>query len=232
LSLWSTLHDGDLTAIESDLLARTLTLRFDVGYVRDFHNVSEESLFVVTVKGVQSVRSFSSVPWPGGCSIPSGTPYEQQEAIVAEYHSKWREESLSWADFERLSSSGLEVSSAELGQGPDGVALRLGLLVGGDNYVEAYVRGEEITFSVGNAKSHHKSSLSWARRTGKRVRKGGTECDVLVRGRVTANEVLCWSFAVSRRGRLAARDPARSKFPHCPQSNRDRLLLRLFLRIE
>ena len=149
LSLWSTLHDGDLTAIESDLLARSLTLRFDVGYVRDFHNLPEETKFVVIVSGVQSVRSFSGVPWPGGCSIPAETPYEQQEAIVAEYQSKWREESLSWADFEQLTNDGLEVSSAMLGQGTDGVALCIGLLVGGDSYVEAYIRGEEIAFSIG-----------------------------------------------------------------------------------
>lgn len=79
LSLWSTLHDGDLAAIESDLLARTLTLRFDIGYVRDFHKLSEETRFVVIISGVQSVRSFSSVPWPGACSIPRGTSYEQQQ---------------------------------------------------------------------------------------------------------------------------------------------------------
>jgi hypothetical protein len=149
LSLWSTLHDGDLAAIESDLLARTLTLRFDVGYVRDFHKFSEETRFVVVVSGVQSVRSFSGVPWPGGCSIPTGPSCEQQQAVVAEYQSKWREESLSWADFERLTNNGLEVSSATLARRSDGVALRLGLFVGGDSYVEAYVRGTEITFSVG-----------------------------------------------------------------------------------
>jgi hypothetical protein len=149
LSLWSTLHDGDLAAIESDLLARTLTLRFDVGYVRDFHKLSEETRFGVIVSGVQSVRSFSSVPWPGGCSIPSGTSYEQQQAITAEYQSKWREESLSWAEFERLSESGLEVSSATLARRSDGAALRLGLLVGGDSYVNAYVRGDAISFWIG-----------------------------------------------------------------------------------
>ena len=67
-SLWSTLHDGDLTAIESDRMARTLSLQFDVGYVREFHNLSEDTRFVIVVSGVQSVLSFSSVPWPGGCS--------------------------------------------------------------------------------------------------------------------------------------------------------------------
>ena len=148
-SLWSTLHDGDLTAIESDLMARTLLLRFDVGYVRDFHNLSEDTRFVIVVSEVQSVRSFCGVPWPGGCAIPAGTPYEQQQALVAAYQSKWREESLSWADFERLIGNDLEVSSATLGQGSNGVALRLGLLVGGDSYAEAFVRGEKITFSIG-----------------------------------------------------------------------------------
>ncbi len=148
-SLWSTLHDGDLTAIESDLMARTLSLRFDVGYVRDFHNLSVDTRFVIVVGGVKSVRSFSSVPWPGGCSIPAGIPAGQQQALVADYQSKWREESLSWADFERLTENGLELSSAVLTQGSESIALRLGLLVGGDSYAEALIRGEGITFSIG-----------------------------------------------------------------------------------
>ncbi|MGD0347750.1 MAG: hypothetical protein ABSA85_13395 [Terracidiphilus sp.] len=149
LSLWSTLHDGDLIAIESDLLARTLTLRFDVGYVRSYRKLIDETRFVVAVGGVQSVRALSSTPWPGGCQIPDGTPCEQQQTIVAEYQSKWREESLSWAEFERLISKGLEVSSATLGQGLGGVVLRMGLLVGGGSYVETYIRGEDVAFSIG-----------------------------------------------------------------------------------
>lgn len=148
-SLRSTLHDGDLVAIDSDLLARTLTLRFDVGYVRDFHNLSEGTQFTVRVSGVTSVRSFGGVPWPGGCSIPAEMPYEQRQAIVAEYQNKWREESLSWAEFEVLTKTGLEVSSATLAQRADGIALRLGFLVGGDSCVEAYIRGEDVAFSIG-----------------------------------------------------------------------------------
>jgi hypothetical protein len=150
LNLGITLHDGDLIEIESDLLARTLNLRFDVGYVKEFHHFPEETRFMISIGGVQSVRSSTSVPWPGGCTIPAGTPHEQQQAIVAEYHRKWREESLSWADFERLIVKGFMVLNATLGQTPGGIALRLGLLVGPDSYVEAYVRGNEITFSIGN----------------------------------------------------------------------------------
>jgi hypothetical protein len=149
LSLWCTLHDGDLTSIDSDLLARTLTLRFDVGYVRDFHNLSEETVFTVNVGGVASVRSCGSVPWPGGCSIPAETPIAQQEAIVAEYQNKWREESLSWAEFEQLTKIGLEVSSATLAQRADGIALHFGFLVNDGSYVEAYIRGETVGFLIG-----------------------------------------------------------------------------------
>jgi hypothetical protein len=76
-------------------------------------------------------------------------PNAQQTAVIAEYHRKWREESQSWADFERLTSEGLEVSNATLGRGSDVVALQLGLLVGGDSYVEAYIRGEGIAFYIG-----------------------------------------------------------------------------------
>ena len=56
LSLWDTLHDGDLLSIASDLLVRTVTLRFDVGYVRDFHHLSEQTRFIIVVNGVRSVR--------------------------------------------------------------------------------------------------------------------------------------------------------------------------------
>ena len=128
-SLWDALHDGDLLSIESDLLARTVTLRFDVWYVRDFHHFSEETRFIIAVNGVQSVRSLRSIPWPGGCPIPPGTPDEQQSVIISEYHRKWREESQSWADFEQLTSVGLEVSNATIGRGPDVIALQLGLMV-------------------------------------------------------------------------------------------------------
>jgi hypothetical protein len=149
LSLWDPLHDGDLLSIESDLLARTVTLRFDVGYVRDFHHLSEQTRFVVVVNGVRSVRSLRGVPWPGGCSIPQGMPNAEQETLIAEYHSRWREESQSWSDFEALVSDGLEVSDATLGHSSDVVALQLGLLVANEAYVEAFIRGEGIAIYIG-----------------------------------------------------------------------------------
>ena len=149
-SLWDTLHDGDLLAIQSDLLARTVTLRFDVDYVRDFHQLPEQTRFGIVVSGVQSVRSLRSVQWRGGCSIPQGTPNDQQSTLIAEYHRKGREESQSWNDFEHLTKDGLEVSNATLGRGPNVVALQLGLMVRHDSYAKAYMRGEEIAFYIGD----------------------------------------------------------------------------------
>lgn len=171
-SLWEALHDGDLLAIESDLLVRTVTLRFDVGYVRDFHHLPEHTQFVIVVKGVQSVRSVRSVPWPGGCPIPPGTPNVQQSTLIAEYHRKWREESQSWSDFERLASDpfGLEVSIATLGRGPDVVALQLGLLVAGTPTSKLTFGGKALAFTSGRRLPRPKSLLRSVRRIGRHLR--------------------------------------------------------------
>jgi hypothetical protein len=67
--------------------------------------------------------------------------------MIAEYQRKWREESLSWTDFERLKDD-FEVSNATLGRCPNGVAFHFGLLAK-DDYVTAYIRGEGATFHVG-----------------------------------------------------------------------------------
>ncbi len=152
-SLWDTLHDGDLLAIESDLLARTVTLRFDVAYVRDFHHLPEQTRFIITVDGVQSARLIRSIPWPGKFSVPRGVSREQEATLIADYHRKWREESQSWSDLERLTSDGLEVSDATLGRGPGVVALQLVLMVANESHIEACVRGEAIAFHIGETQS-------------------------------------------------------------------------------
>jgi hypothetical protein len=150
LSLWDTLHDSDLLAIESNLLARSLTLRFDVGYLCDFHDLPEETRFVLKLTGVQSVRSFKSVPWPGVFSVPSGISREEERRLIDDYQRKWREESQAWSEFERLTGEGLEVSDATLARASNAAVLQLGVLVGSESYVEAYVRAESIECLVGD----------------------------------------------------------------------------------
>jgi hypothetical protein len=45
------------------------------------------------------------------------------------------------------------VSNAALGRGAKAVALHLGLLVAGDSYVEAYIRGEDMAFYIGETQA-------------------------------------------------------------------------------
>ncbi|MGO9097370.1 MAG: hypothetical protein ACLQGV_19385 [Bryobacteraceae bacterium] len=149
LSLWHTLHDGNLMAIKSDLLARTVTLRFDADYVRDFHHLPEQTRFVIKVIGVRSVRSLVNVPWPGEFCVPRGVAREEESRLIAEYHSKWRQESGRWSDFERTADGLLLVSDATLARGSDALALHIGVLVENKSYVDAYIHGDGIVFCVG-----------------------------------------------------------------------------------
>lgn len=150
LSLWCTLHDGDLLEIHSDPLARTVTLRFDVGYLRVFHQLPEDTQLIIVVIGVRSVRAVRSVPWPGQFSVPEGSTREQESMLIAEYHTKWREESLSWGEFEQLTTGGLAVSNAILALSAASVALKLGVMVADTSYSEAQLCGEGISFYVGD----------------------------------------------------------------------------------
>lgn len=149
LSLWDTLHDGHLLAVNSDLLARTVTMRFDVDYVREFNQLPEHTPFVIEVTGVQSVRSLVYVPWPGEFSVPPGVDREEGSRLISEYHRKWRQESQSWSDFEQLVGGHLEVSDATIASGFGNVTLHLGVTVQNKSYVEAYVMGDGSAFYVG-----------------------------------------------------------------------------------
>lgn len=150
ISLWVTLHDGEILSVRSDLFARTVTFSFDVPYVREFHHLPEDVRFVLTLTTVESVRSARNVQWPGEFSIPKDASGEEQSRLVAEYQAKWREESQSWSDFE-LQAPGAEVSDATIALAHHAAALKLGVMLPNDHYVEAVVRGGDISFTVGNS---------------------------------------------------------------------------------
>jgi hypothetical protein len=151
LSLWNTLHDGDLLEIESDLLARTVTLKFDVAYVRTFHKLPEQTEFVLMITGVESVRLLGSVKWPGEFCVPMGVSRDEESKLVADYQAKWREESRSWSDFEAMTSCGVELLDATLARGANTVALQMGVFTSGrESYLEVFIRGRAIDFSVGD----------------------------------------------------------------------------------
>jgi len=150
VSLWDILHDGDLLTVQSNLLTRTVTLTLDVDYVRDFHHLPEGTRFVVELSGVQSVRALRSEMWPGEFSVPKGSSREEESRLIAEYQSKWREESQTWGEFEKSSRGNAVVLDATLAFGKlNEFALRLVVMLANGPISEVFIRGEGIAFSVG-----------------------------------------------------------------------------------
>jgi hypothetical protein len=154
-SLWNCLHDGSLLDVNSDALERTLKLTFDVDYVRDFNKLPDAVTFDLFFSGVQSVRSLQYRVWPGAApDIQVGTPPEEQSRLVAQYQSKWREESEDWQTFENIvklnTNDSPEVADANLAMGTSGIALRLGLLMPDESYRDVFVRAESLEISLSN----------------------------------------------------------------------------------
>jgi hypothetical protein len=81
------------------------------------------------------------------------------------------------------------VSNATLGRGSDVVALQLGLLVGRDSYVEAYIGGKGLPSTSGRGKSHPKSLSRLARRTGTHLQKGESRTDRALKLSHRANDL-------------------------------------------
>lgn len=154
-SLWDCLHDGSLLDAHSDALERTLKLTFDVEYVREFNKLPDGVTFEFCLTGVQSLRSMRYRVWPGAApDIHAGMPREEQSRLVAEYQSKWREESEDWQTFEkavrRESSDSPEVSDANLAMGTSGIALNIGLIMPDGDYRDIFIRAESLTFALSN----------------------------------------------------------------------------------
>lgn len=148
-SLWESVHDGGLQSIQSDAMGRTLTLRFDVPYIRSFHGLADDVVFAFHLEGVQSVRAMRSTVWPGDFPLPSAFDWEQYQKKMSDYRKLWRQESESWATFESLANSD---EDAELTEGDvvsaDGiVTLRLGVQMGSGEWYEVFVRAEKLNLS-------------------------------------------------------------------------------------
>jgi hypothetical protein len=137
-SLWESLHDAELLSCESDLLNRTVRLRFRVFYlVKDYPDI----VFAFDLQEVTSVRADISVRWPGGCVRPNGASPEEWSRLIDEYQSKWRNESLSWDALESsLPTNPLEVHYSELATGADGRTLRMEGFLKGDKYDDIFCK--------------------------------------------------------------------------------------------
>jgi hypothetical protein len=147
--LWNSLHDAEVVCIRSKLLERTMELSCEVEHLREFHKLDDGFQFILHLEGVQSARVLRYAKWPGGCPSLDGLSAEEQRRIVAEYQSKWREESASWDDFEsritRKDEQVFDISDATLAMSHiHSVALKLCGYLNHSMHHEIYLRFERL----------------------------------------------------------------------------------------
>jgi hypothetical protein len=134
-SLWTCLHDAELTAVTSDLWNRTVVLEFDVLHLRKHHHLPEDLRFRCRLCDVRSVRAvafaYPEPPLLNGLTLPAppevaGMSVEEQLHLKGEYTARGRDESVSWGSFEAaLADTRFEVLEAEFVQNSETVALHL-----------------------------------------------------------------------------------------------------------
>jgi len=152
VSLWPGLHDAQIVSIQSSLLERTVTLHLESDHLLEFHNLPLDLQFLLRLDGVQSARVVHYAVWPGEFSVPDGVAHEEQSRLVAEYQSKWREESLSWSELESAITTEckqvIDIADATLATSPDNsVALRISGLLNYTAYRELFLRAERLTLT-------------------------------------------------------------------------------------
>jgi len=155
VSLWAGLHDAQIVSIQSNLLERTVTLHLESDHLLEFHKLPLDMQFLLRLDGVESARVVHYAVWPGEFSVPAAVSREEQARLVAEYQSKWREESLSWSELESAVTTEckqvIDIADATLAASPDNsVALRISGLLNYTSYRELFLRAERLSLSRGD----------------------------------------------------------------------------------
>jgi hypothetical protein len=145
----ASLHDAHVVSIQSDLLKREVSVRCDIEHLREFHQLPEGFQLILFLEGVQSARVFRYSIWPGAFSVPTGVSREEESRLILEYQAKWREESLSWAEFEkaitRECEQVLDIADAALATSDNSVALRLRGHLNHTVYHQIFLRAEKLS---------------------------------------------------------------------------------------
>jgi hypothetical protein len=154
-SLWDGLHDAQIVSIQSNLLDRTITLHLESDHLLEFHSLPLDMQFLLLLEGVQSTRVVHVAGWPGEFSIPAGVSPEEQSRLIADYHSKCREESLSWTDLENALTTEckqvMDIADATLATSSNNsVALRISGLLNYTEVRELFLRAERLTLTRGD----------------------------------------------------------------------------------
>lgn len=152
----ASLHDAEVVSIQSDLLKRSASIHCEVEHLREFHHLPEGFQLILALEGVQSARVLRYSIWPGEFCVPSGVSREEESRLVLEYQAKWREESLSWAEFEKVITREceqiLDIADATLATSKDSVALRLRGHLNYTVYHEVFLRADKLTISGSNGR--------------------------------------------------------------------------------
>lgn len=128
LSLWICLHDGELIGIKSDLPGQSVVLEFNAFYLPD------ELTGSLRLDGVTSVRAYQ-YPCPYKSLLTDDLTPAAQQVIGEAWATKWREESMSWQEFEAaMPTDPLDILEADLAKSEGQIALRLGGYLNGEKY--------------------------------------------------------------------------------------------------
>jgi hypothetical protein len=141
------LHDAEVESIISNFLHRSLVLKFVMPHLAHYYRFPSDQHFVLRFDGVQSARVFRYERYPDGFSFPMS--WEQHDALTAELQAHWREESLSWRDFEasitRENEQIFDIFDAQLVSANNVSSLRISGYHNYCRYREVYLRAENIT---------------------------------------------------------------------------------------
>lgn len=155
VSLWAGLHDAQIVSIQSNLLERTLSLHLESDHLLEFHNLPPDMQFLLRLHGVQSARVVCYAIWPGEFSVPAGSSPDEGARLIAEYQSKWREESLSWSELQSAVTTEykqvIDIEDATMATaGDNSVALRITGLLNYTEYRGLFLRAERLTLFSGD----------------------------------------------------------------------------------
>jgi len=158
IGLWDCLHDAQVVSIRSNLLDRAMTLSCEIEHLRSFNGLPEGLQFVLSLDGVQSARVVRYAIWPGEFTIPPSVSREEEARLVADYQAKWREESVTWSEFEaavtRENEQVLDISNATVALSPEKeIALRLCGHLNYATYHEVFIRATHLRVSGTDGKA-------------------------------------------------------------------------------
>jgi len=152
ISMWVSLHDGELKSCSSDRLGQSVELVFFVKHLLDDEEKEKKVSFSMRIDGVDSVRAVGHFLPLEKYEESMEASQEEQQRLKAEYYTKWREESLNWLDFEAaLVTDPLQIRDASLVSNVGETTVRLGGFLDGekfdDIYTDVFVRGKELSVS-------------------------------------------------------------------------------------